>query len=801
MGLRMVRSSTGAIPALAIILLALLLGPLTPSVSGHAPSLLPSTPPNPYPIVGVVKTSMGGAASGASVWVNDTTKAGWVPLTTTTSGTGDYQVDLANEPPPDVYANGDTVTAQAVFSGETGTCTTTVNTGSPSGYGWCNVTLAASPLVVGLAVHPSTLFAGQSANLTSPVSGGVPPYQFNWTFGDVWGKTITHSPTNYTAHIYAGPGTFQANVTASSTLTGNMTASQHITVLPKPTLALATAPAAPQVGTNVRFTGTLSATLGQPWAYFISYGDGTNSGYIAAGGNVAYHAYASAGSFSANCTAWDGSTGYRVDSATVLVNVGPGIGVSLSSSPVSPTEVGVTTTFSATTANSNSAITAYSFAFGDGGTAGPQAAPSASHLYDVAGNLSASATATNTTGASGSGTLPVEVVPHVGVVFSSSVATGNAPLPVTFTAGAFRGVAPYTYDFWLGDRTNYTGNSSGTTTTTYLTPGNYTATVMATDSLGATAWQNLTLEVTKVPVTPLAITATCTPTSGAAPLAIACTSSPSGGTGTYTSFAWKFGDGGTSPLQDPSHTYDVAATYTPQVTVTDSSSATASTSVTVTVSAAVTLTIKLSGPHGGQAGQALAFVVNVTGGIPPYEGIFLWADGSGGTTVLPTSAASIHETHTFGAAGSYVLTVFINDSAGHSASPAQLLVVVQPAPSSPTLISQLSPGGALFPLLLLLLAVLVAVLIVALYVRRRKKKEEELDQARIAQDAAAANAAAASAAIAASAAPAPTESEPARPPDIDAEVAPPGEAQEYQEGGPVAVDWDELGNDGTPPPS
>jgi len=36
------------------------------------------------------------------------------------------------------------------------------------------------------------------------------------------------------------------------------------------------------------------------------------------------------------------------------------------------------------------------------------------------------------------------------------------------------------------------------------------------------------------------------------------------------SFLWTFGDGGTSTLQNPTHTYTVAGTYTATVTVADS---------------------------------------------------------------------------------------------------------------------------------------------------------------------------------------------------------------------------------------
>ena len=49
------------------------------------------------------------------------------------------------------------------------------------------------------------------------------------------------------------------------------------------------------------------------------------------------------------------------------------------------------------------------------------------------------------------------------------------------------------------------------------------------------------------------------PLTGDAPLTVAFTDNSTGGP---TSWAWDFGDGGTSALQDPTHSYVVAGTYT-----------------------------------------------------------------------------------------------------------------------------------------------------------------------------------------------------------------------------------------------
>ena len=77
---------------------------------------------------------------------------------------------------------------------------------------------------------------------------------------------------------------------------------------------------------------------------------------------------------------------------------------------------------------------------------------------------------------------------------------------------------------------------------------------------------------------------TASPTSGTAPLNVAFTDTS---TGSPTSWAWDFGDGGTSTAQNPSHSYAAAGTYTAKLTATNSGGSSSATK-TITVSAATT---------------------------------------------------------------------------------------------------------------------------------------------------------------------------------------------------------------------
>jgi len=72
-------------------------------------------------------------------------------------------------------------------------------------------------------------------------------------------------------------------------------------------------------------------------------------------------------------------------------------------------------------------------------------------------------------------------------------------------------------------------------------------------------------------------------TSGNPPLTVQFTATASDPDGQVVGYAWEFGDGVTSTLTNPSHTYSTAGSFTAKVTVTDDSGATASAVMNITV--------------------------------------------------------------------------------------------------------------------------------------------------------------------------------------------------------------------------
>ena len=179
---------------------------------------------------------------------------------------------------------------------------------------------------------------------------------------------------------------------------------------------------------------------------------------------------------------------------------------------------------------------------------------------------------------SGSGSPSAE---PLAVTASATPVTGNVPLAVTFSATATGGTGPYTYAWNFGDTVTSTAQNPSHT---YTTAGAYTARCTVTDSTGATASATVGITATNAASTLIAA-ATASPASGDAPLSVTFGGSATGGTSPYT-YAWAFGDGGTSAAQNPTHNYTAAGTYTATLTVTDAASATDADTKTITVTTA-----------------------------------------------------------------------------------------------------------------------------------------------------------------------------------------------------------------------
>ena len=123
-------------------------------------------------------------------------------------------------------------------------------------------------------------------------------------------------------------------------------------------------------------------------------------------------------------------------------------------------------------------------------------------------------------------------------------------------------------------------------------------------------------------------------------------------------YAWDFGDGGTSLLQNPNHTYSSAGTYTAKVTVSDGRGGTASATVVVTVGNRAPTVQLTATPTSGKSPLTVAFTAtgsDLDGDALTYR--YDFGDGS-----KPETGRT--PTHKYSKAGTYTARVTVTDTSG-----------------------------------------------------------------------------------------------------------------------------------------
>jgi PKD repeat protein len=168
-------------------------------------------------------------------------------------------------------------------------------------------------------------------------------------------------------------------------------------------------------------------------------------------------------------------------------------------------------------------------------------------------------------------------------------------------------------------------------------------------------WDYITIEVTN-PGAPLAANADGGNLNGYETIVgepITLQGRASGGTPPY-SYEWNLGDGTTSTLQNPTHTYQNEGTYTVTLYVSDDIGNTVSDTSTVKVYSLDEFVVSISNSYNGIAGTPVLFTCTVSGGKTPYS--YDWNFGDGSTST------DAHPTHAYENEGTYTVTATVSDS-------------------------------------------------------------------------------------------------------------------------------------------
>ncbi len=320
--------------------------------------------------------------------------------------------------------------------------------------------------------------------------------------------------------------------------------------------------------------------------------------------------------------------------------------------------------------------TSWSWNFGDGGTSTTQnpqytyasvAAPTTYIVMLVVSNAYGTSTAT--------GTIFVTGLPPI-AGFRASPTSGDGPLTVFFTDKSENSPGNWSWNF--GDGASTTIENPQHTYASVGAPTTYTVILIETNAYGSST-ATTTISVTE-PAPNAGFSANVT--SGDGPLTVIFTDTSVNLAGVSTTWSWTFGDGSTSTLENPTHTYasvTTPTTYTVKLVVTTPFG-------TSTFRKSNLISVTEPAPNAG-------FSANITSGNGPLTVIFTdtsanlagvsttwsWTFGDGSTSTLE------NPTHTYAsvtAPTSYTVKLIVTTPFGSSTfTKSKLIFVTEPSPS------------------------------------------------------------------------------------------------------------------------
>lgn len=441
----------------------------------------------------------------------------------------------------------------------------------------------------------------------------------NWNFGDGVGVTTT-SPT----HTYTAIGTYVVSLKTSN-INGCID-SAKTTVVVNPS---ATANFAYSGATNCTNNLTLvfnNQSTGNN-SYLWNFGDGVNSSVVAP-----THTYSVAGTYTITLTAINASGCSDSVSQTVTFEPKPIANFTI----VGGTQCVNSNAYSFNNTSLNGLT--YLWNFGDGTTSTLQ---SPTHSYTTAGNYNVSLVVTGNAGCSATtnNSLTVAAVPVVSFTLGNFNACVSNSVSLTNTT---TGATNYTWDFGNGILSNQTNP-----TVTYSTAGVYTITLTATNASSCSSSASQKVTLLDKPVSSFTLVSATTQCVGNNSYAFVNNSTNA------STYLWNFGDGTTSALNSPTHTYTGSGIFTVTLTVTNVNGCTATSSTTISLLAKPTASFNISNYNSCIDNKTIN-PINTSTNANSY----VWNFGDG---IL---SAVENPVHTYTNAGTYVVTLIASNGNG-----------------------------------------------------------------------------------------------------------------------------------------
>ena len=454
------------------------------------------------------------------------------------------------------------------------------------------------------------------------------PNQWQWDLGNG-----TNSVLQNPSVTYFNPGTYTIKLVIHNAA-GNadsIVKTQYITVNTLPTVNFSATPLSGCYPLPVQFTDLSTPGSGSIDQWTWDFGDG----FISTSQNPS-HIYTSAGNYNVTLQIRNSEGCTKILTKPAYIQISSGVTANFTNNNPSACSPPVTINF--TNLSTGTGALNYQWSFGDGGTS---TLTNPTHTYSAAGSYTVTLVVTNNLGCTDTITKVNVIV--VGTASAGFTNTNNVCVnsPVIFTNTSVPVPASVTWDFGDG-----TGSAILNPTKSYSAPGIYVVKMVA-DFGGCLDSAFGTVNVQAKPVvnftgSPLSI---CQP-----PLTVNFSNLTPG-----VSFNWNFGDGNTSTIPNPSHTYTSYGSFDVTLSVTNAAGCTDSLKRVAYITIQPPQASINNLPRMGCAPITHTFSSTVTSVDPVVS--YWWDFGDGNTSSLP------NPTHTF-AAGSYTITLIITTAGG-----------------------------------------------------------------------------------------------------------------------------------------
>ncbi|MEM6342586.1 MAG: PKD domain-containing protein [Bacteroidota bacterium] len=458
-----------------------------------------------------------------------------------------------------------------------------------------------------------------------------------WDFGD--GSTSNLAAPIYT---YANPGLYDITLVVTNILgcSDTIVRPNYITVYTPPTPAILASNTIGCIPLTVNFTDASTPGSSPVVGYSWNFGDGNTSTF-----KDPTHTFVGASLYTVRLTAID-NNGCRA-TAFQYIDVSNRPTADFIASDTVGCE-GTIDFFDLSTGPNP--ITGWKWYFGDGDSANVQ---NPSHYYPNAGTYTVTLIVWDQIGCPDTLIRPDYITltrPVADFSMSDNSVCPGTDIQFTDTSVPDFPIFNYEWDFGDGITTTQTNPLHS-----YANPGTYTVQLIITNSRGC---MDTTSQVVTVFSPPTALFSSNTP-DGCQPLTVNFSDLSTGNAGLLTNWAWDFGDGNTSNIQNPSHTFNATGVMSVSLTVTDDKGCTDTYTQNITVYPNPTVDFSADKTR-GCAPDAITFTLNQLSGNALSS--FFWDFGDGNTST------AANPTHTYATDGTYTVNLIVTDVNGCTAS-------------------------------------------------------------------------------------------------------------------------------------